>query len=258
MRAQSIFIEDLPVIGNVPMTFYLPPSPERSDMKALIEQHGGLVSSLHECFSYQIAPLNHEVPRVKYFCGDVYRAQWLIASIKDGHLRSKKNYFMFTNTAEGSKRMEFCAGKVKYTLTEGLKIFSIALANSSSEHRVVGLPFWREIQRRALVPIRAAESMRNFWKTNSRKGLEQYLNTAMKEDTRYCHAFNMVPKVRILSVNADHYQEAKKKIFELYESVQDPSQEEYKNDQVEIASPYSKRRSKQSCDSYQNSHEMAS
>ena len=73
-------------------------------------------------------------------------------------------------------------------MTEGIKIFEIALANSTVGHRARGKEFWKEIERRGLVPNRSGESMRNFWKEKSRKGLEQYLNTAVvDEDTRFCH-----------------------------------------------------------------------
>ena len=68
MRATEIFVEDFPIIGKVPMTFYLPPSKEKSDMKILIEKHGGVVSDLlHECHSYQVKPIGELVPRVQYF-----------------------------------------------------------------------------------------------------------------------------------------------------------------------------------------------
>ena len=53
MRAQPpIFTETLPIIGRVPMVFYLPPSRDRNDMRILIEKHGGFVSDFQECFSY--------------------------------------------------------------------------------------------------------------------------------------------------------------------------------------------------------------
>ena len=57
MKATAIFTEEQPIIGKVPMVFYLPPSKERSDMKVIIERHGGVVSEIHECYTYQIAPL---------------------------------------------------------------------------------------------------------------------------------------------------------------------------------------------------------
>jgi hypothetical protein len=43
MDAPAIFVEELPIIGKVPLVFYLPPSPEKSDMKNIIEKYGGQV-----------------------------------------------------------------------------------------------------------------------------------------------------------------------------------------------------------------------
>ena len=57
MRATPIFVEELALIGQVPMVFYLPQSDEKSDLALLIQRNGGLVSEFHECFSFQIEPL---------------------------------------------------------------------------------------------------------------------------------------------------------------------------------------------------------
>ena len=39
------------------------------------------------------------------------------------------------------------------------------------------------------VPNRPGESMRNFWKTISNRGLEDYLSRAVADESRFCHAF---------------------------------------------------------------------
>ena len=52
MPASAIFVDELPVIGKVPMVFYIPQCKERNDIKLLIERHGGLVSDFHECFTF--------------------------------------------------------------------------------------------------------------------------------------------------------------------------------------------------------------
>jgi len=41
MDAPQIFVEKLPILGLVPMVFYLPNSIERADTKAIIEKYGG-------------------------------------------------------------------------------------------------------------------------------------------------------------------------------------------------------------------------
>jgi hypothetical protein len=54
MRATEIFVEEIPIIGKVPMCFYLPKSPELNDLSKLIQNHGGKITEMHECFTYQI------------------------------------------------------------------------------------------------------------------------------------------------------------------------------------------------------------
>jgi hypothetical protein len=45
--------------------------------------------------------------------------------------------------------------------------------------------------------------MRNFWKNNEKKGLENYLRLAIENRTRYCHAFLEIPQVRIVGGNSN-------------------------------------------------------
>lgn len=116
------------------MMFYLPPSKDRNDLSILIQKHGGLVTDIHECFTYQIAPISEDVPKVQYFWGDVFTGHWIVESIKQGKLLANDEYYAFNNREKGSKRLEFAAGKVKYTIREGIKIFEIALANITAEH----------------------------------------------------------------------------------------------------------------------------
>lgn len=40
--------------------------------------------------------------------------------------------------------------------------------------------------------------MRNFWKQESKKGLENFLSKAMTEERRFCHATKRIPQVRTL------------------------------------------------------------
>ena len=72
MRATPIFVEKLPIIGNTPMVFYLPPSADRTDLRLLIEKHGGVISEFHECFTFQVAPITETVNRQLFFHGDVF------------------------------------------------------------------------------------------------------------------------------------------------------------------------------------------
>lgn len=48
------------------------------------------------------------------------------------------------------------------------------------------------------MPKRSADSLRNFWKTVERKGLENYMKDALEGNTWYCHAFCKIPKVQLI------------------------------------------------------------
>ena len=111
------------------MVFFLPQSTEYAHLRILIEKHGGLVSEFHECFTYQIAPISYEVPKTHYFWGDVFTGNWIVDSIKAGRLLDKESYLAFHNREKNSLRVEFVDSKVKYTITEGIKVFEIAIAN---------------------------------------------------------------------------------------------------------------------------------
>lgn len=72
-----IFTEDLPIIGKVPLCnylklntleFYVPDCEEKESLRALIEKHGGKIANFHECFSFQIYPLN-----VSFYFPQVFR-----------------------------------------------------------------------------------------------------------------------------------------------------------------------------------------
>ena len=48
-----LFVEEWPVIGKVPMLFFIPKEAgERAELAQLIMAHGGQLSDSHECFTY--------------------------------------------------------------------------------------------------------------------------------------------------------------------------------------------------------------
>jgi hypothetical protein len=64
----------------------------------LVEKHGGMLTEVHECFTFQIEPLRvkfykilynivqNKANRKDYFEGDVISAKWLVDSVKEGKL----------------------------------------------------------------------------------------------------------------------------------------------------------------------------
>ncbi len=104
--------------------FYIPECEEKPVLQGLIEKHGGMVSMLHECFTYQLHPLLELVPQKHFFRGDVYKATWITDSIKAGQLLDKDDYFLRNyNELDTRKNRSFdIGGKHPYTITEALKI----------------------------------------------------------------------------------------------------------------------------------------
>ena len=102
---------------------------------------------------------------------------------------------------------------MKYTITEGIKIFELALANQTTHNLARGSAFWLEVERTRIVPNRPGESMRNHWKDSSRKGLEQYLSQEVTKEARYCHAFKHIPQLRP-STESHAYAQARARMFE--------------------------------------------
>ena len=101
-------------------------------------------------------------------------------------------YFAYNNQEDHCKRLGFGKNHVRYTITEALKVFSLALPNKKKSKSA---NFWMQVEREKTLPNRTADSLRNFWKTNEKKGLENYMRTALENNTWYCHAFCKIPKV---------------------------------------------------------------
>lgn len=88
--------------------------------------------------------------------------------------------------------MAFTKQQPTYTITEAIKVFDLALANSTQAR---GAAFWKKVEDNQLLPKRTCESMRSFWKQNANEGLEIYLREAISKQIRYCHGFSEIPQV---------------------------------------------------------------
>ena len=47
-------------------------SEEKQKMKRIIEKYGGILSEIHECFTYQLEPISDPLTPKHYFHGDIY------------------------------------------------------------------------------------------------------------------------------------------------------------------------------------------
>lgn len=95
MRASKIFVEKIPIIGDVPMCFFIPNPKQHHDLVRIVQNHGGRFTEMHECFTYQILPLEINYKDSSYFKGRVYKASWLVDSVKEGELLDPEEYFAF-------------------------------------------------------------------------------------------------------------------------------------------------------------------
>lgn len=110
------------------MVFYIPDCEEKDILKSLIEKHGGLITELHECFTYQLHPLKQGMNQSDFFKGDVYKATWITDSVKANELLDKDDFYYRTySDLESNKSKHFEMFKMcAYTLTEAFKINEIA------------------------------------------------------------------------------------------------------------------------------------
>ena len=187
------------------MMFYIPDcgdegsiDSQKFKLRMLIEKYGGMVTEFHECFTYQIEPISYNLTHKHFFQGEVYSARWLIESVKEGMLLDRGEFFSFRNNDETSKRLQFGKQNVKYTITEAIKIYKIAIPNKLNSKSA---SFWVNVERKMELPNRTADSLRNFWKTVEKKGLEHHMKTSLDSDTRYCHAFSKIPKVQCIALS---------------------------------------------------------
>ena len=73
----------MPVIGEVPMMFYIPNCGEAyEDIKKKIEEHGGVVIDRYECFAYQIRPTKVNLHISDFYEGPIYHSGWIDDAIK--------------------------------------------------------------------------------------------------------------------------------------------------------------------------------
>jgi hypothetical protein len=119
---------------------------EKRKIRTLIEKYGGMVSEFHECFTYQLEPISDPLTPKHYFSGEVYQARWITDSVKEGHLLEKDWYFSFSNQHENCKRLGFGKQHVRYTITEAIKIFQIAL-QKQNKSKSKSSSFWLEVER---------------------------------------------------------------------------------------------------------------
>ena len=151
-KGRPLFVEEIPIIGEVPMVFYIPdplnPSKndERNKLRTLIEKNGGILSEFHECFTTQLELLSDTLTPKHFFQGDVYQAKWVTDCVKEGKLLERDTYFSYHNDHDGAKRLGFGKKHVKFTITEAIKVFQIAV-QKENKIKSKSAHFWLQVER---------------------------------------------------------------------------------------------------------------
>jgi hypothetical protein len=77
------------------IAFYIPDKSKGGEdedkrrLRTIIEKYGGALSEFHECFTYQLEPINDPLTPPNYFYGDVYQARWITDSVRQGTLLNR-------------------------------------------------------------------------------------------------------------------------------------------------------------------------
>lgn len=74
---------------------------------------------------------------------------------------------------------------------EGFKLYE--LITNQKNFSANSSQFWNKLATQGLLPERTADSMKNFWKRNTNKTLEEYLIECIHENTDFCLSFKEIP-----------------------------------------------------------------
>lgn len=130
---KDILSEEIPMLGNVSLLFYIPETVKGRDiMVDLIKQNGGNIVSFHEWFTYQLGP-QEDTKDHTYYQGLVYSFQWIIESIEQGKLLEKTKYVLLNLT--NGLDFPFKKNKIQYTLREIIIIFNWIAGRKSPASR---------------------------------------------------------------------------------------------------------------------------
>jgi hypothetical protein len=185
-----IFARKFPLLGWVPIGFYIPDCPSKYDLRILIEKHGGIVIK-YEAFCYQIKPEKECNDSRKFYTGNIYSSKWIKACIKRGRfIEDNEAYCLGFNRNLDLKTIT--KKRTAYTIIEVLKMFDLAKKDIDYSSRSV--KFWDEVEKKNIIPDRTSQSLRTAWRKFSKYGEELFIKEALKDKkVRFSHQFEAVP-----------------------------------------------------------------
>eukprot|EP00347_Sterkiella_histriomuscorum_P011097 403373765 len=222
-----IFSQHFPIIGKVPMCFFIPPCIQFEELKDLIVKNGGKVLDTSESFSYQIKPDGSKTSFDNFYKGPIYSGRWIIQSVQEKKVLNRDDFFICMNVSPRALSLNL-SKKKKYTISEGMKLYE-ALTNQKNTQN---LPksFWIKAESQNLLLDRSADSMKNFWNKISSKTLEQYLIECIHEKTDYCLSFKEIPNPNFIPRFKQQFENE----FMKLEAFDEMSEDGKENDKMEI------------------------
>lgn len=166
---------------------------EYVDLKKIIIQNGGIVVEQHECFTYQIKPQNAKLKSKDFYEGQIYHSDWITSMVTQnaaspqkicGNLMNDKkdDFFLRNNDSSHSKKLNI-SKKKKFTIVEGIKMFSII--NSNASENLNKQHFWQRLCEQKMIPERTPEQLKKFWLTYKDLNPEQWLAQAIHENVDF-------------------------------------------------------------------------
>ena len=190
-ESSMVLMEDLAVIGPVPLMFFLPEWKMKQSYCELIERHGGLVVEFIECCVYQIYPEEEKeyIQESKFFKGYVYSSNWINDWIQQKATLSPQNYLKYDISVNGQ---DINFSRTKFSIREVVKLFKATRKYPSRKNK--NPTYWKSMLDKQFFPGRSAHSLNNQWQRFSDLGtLEGAIKHALNLKMHYWINFKAVP-----------------------------------------------------------------
>eukprot|EP00347_Sterkiella_histriomuscorum_P019406 403341744 len=207
----QLFTEQLPVLGQVPLMFYIPKSRGAGKLKSLIHQYGGIVIPQNECCALQIMPDTNDDLTHQFGKGFIFSFKWIYESIASQRVLSPENFRM--HHLEGKKEVSF--SRTKFTIREIMKIFEVIQKNP--QRRTKNPVYWGQSIQRGYFPGRSVHSINAQWqKFCTYENMDSAIMQALRFKMPYCVSFREIPdEPAIVNAIIDQLKTKKHEVMQL-------------------------------------------
>lgn len=105
-------------------------------------------------------------------------------------LKLADDHELFTNESDQCKRLNI-GKKKRFTITEGLKMFTIIGTNTSQN--LQKSQFWQKVAEQGKLPERTADQLKKFWLTYKEMTPETWLAQAIHEKVDFSFSIHKIP-----------------------------------------------------------------